>query len=146
MLPALPALFALALALASGAVSARPPEPDPRFTPPGRDRGGEMAARPPGRDRDRDRGDQPPPRTRWETPPAESRGYPSGRAYSSRPPARQQSGDVGPDQAARAAGRASGGRVLGIGGEAPEYRVKVITEGGRVRVLRIDARTGEVVE
>ena len=142
MLPALPALFALALALASGDVSARPPEPDPRFTPPGRDRGGEMPARPPGRDR----GDQPPPRTRWETPPAESRGYPSGRAFSGRPPARHQSGDVGPDQAARAAGRASGGRVLGIGGEAPEYRVKVITEGGRIRVLRIDARTGEVVE
>ena len=145
MLPALSALFALTLALASGDVSARPPERDSRFPPPGRDRGGELPARPPGRDR----GDQPPappPRTRWETPPSDSRGYPSGRAYSSRPPARQQSGDVGPDQAARAAGRASGGRVLGIGGEAPEYRVKVITEGGRVRVLRIDARTGEVVE
>ena len=145
MLPALSALFALTLALASGDVSARPPERDSRFPPPGRDRGGEMPARPPGRDR----GDQPPappPRTRWETPPSDSRGYPPGRTFSGRPPARQQSGDVGPDQAARAAGRASGGRVLGIGGEAPEYRVKVITEGGRVRVLRIDARTGEVVE
>ena len=145
MLPALSALFALTLALASGDVSARPPERDSRFHPPGRDRGGELPARPPGRDR----GDQPPappPRTRWETPPSDSRGYPPGRTFSGRPPARQQSGDVGPDQAARAAGRASGGRVLGIGGEAPEYRVKVITEGGRVRVLRIDARTGEVVE
>lgn len=142
MLPALPTLFALAVALTSGDVSARPPESNPRFTPPGRDRGGEMATRPLGRDR----GASPQPRTRWETPPAESRGHPSVRTFSDRPPARQQSGDVGPDQAARAAGRASGGRVLGIGGEAPEYRVKVITEGGRVRVLRIDARTGEVVE
>jgi uncharacterized membrane protein YkoI len=36
--------------------------------------------------------------------------------------------------------------VLGIGGEPPEYRVKVLTDGGRVRTIRIDARTGKVLE
>jgi hypothetical protein len=125
----LPALLALALALGTVGADARPPERDPRVVPPGRDRGAE-----------------PPPRAQRPARGVEPPGRSTGRPLYGTAPPRLQADDVGPDQAARAAGRASGGRVLGIGGQAPEYRVKVITEGGRVRTVRIDARTGEVLD
>ena len=68
------------------------------------------------------------------------------RAWIGGGPPRDRPEDVGPDRAAASAGRVTGGRVLGIGGEPPEYRVKVLTDGGRVRTIRIDARTGKVLE
>ena len=68
------------------------------------------------------------------------------RAWIGGGPPQDRPEDVGPDRAAASAGRVTGGRVLGIGGEPPEYRVKVLTDGGRVRTIRIDARTGKVLE
>lgn len=52
---------------------------------------------------------------------------------------------VSRDQAAAAAQRASGGRVLQVeqaGGERPAWRVKVLTPSGEVRVILIDQATG----
>ena len=77
---------------------------------------------------------------------ADVQARPPGRAWIDGGATRDRADDVGPDRAAASAGRVTGGRVLGIGGGPPEYRVKVLTEGGRVRVIRIDARTGQVLE
>jgi len=57
--------------------------------------------------------------------------------------------DVNRDDAAAAAARASGGRVLAIekaqaGGRAV-WRVKVVTTQGEVKVILIDAATGRPV-
>lgn len=56
--------------------------------------------------------------------------------------------DIGPDAAAAAARNATGGQVLGVQssgrGGKPVYRVKVLEKDGRVRVLRVDGRTGRV--
>ncbi len=57
-----------------------------------------------------------------------------------------QNTDVGADGAARAVRRATGGRVLSVtrvntdGGAA--WRVKVLLEGGRVRIVLVDAASG----
>ena len=53
---------------------------------------------------------------------------------------------VGRDEAAAAAQRATGGRVLAVervdaGGRAM-WRVKVVTAGGEVRVVLVDVATG----
>lgn len=55
--------------------------------------------------------------------------------------------DVGRDEAAAAARQASGGgRVLSVdrarGGDRAVWRVKLVTAGGEVRVVLIDAATG----
>lgn len=54
--------------------------------------------------------------------------------------------DVGPDQAAAIARRQTDGRVLSVdrveGGSRGVWRVKVLTAGGQVRVVFIDAATG----
>ncbi len=54
--------------------------------------------------------------------------------------------DVGPDQAAAIAPRQTDGRVLSVdrveGGPRGTWRVKVLTAGGQVRVVFIDAATG----
>jgi uncharacterized membrane protein YkoI len=43
----------------------------------------------------------------------------------------------------------SGGRILDVrldaAAQPPVYRVKVLLDGGRVRVYRVDARTGRIV-
>ncbi len=56
--------------------------------------------------------------------------------------------DLSRDDAAAAAQRASNGRVLSVeradGGGRPAWRVKVLTAGGEVRVLLVDAATGRV--
>ncbi|MBA2676004.1 PepSY domain-containing protein [Ramlibacter sp.] len=56
--------------------------------------------------------------------------------------------DLSRDDAAAAAQRASNGRVLAVeradGGGRPAWRVKVLTAGGEVRVLLVDAVTGRV--
>ncbi|HEY8356678.1 MAG TPA: PepSY domain-containing protein [Ramlibacter sp.] len=56
------------------------------------------------------------------------------------------SADVGRDAAAAAAQRETGGRVLAVdrsqsGGRAV-WRVKVVTRGGEVRVVLVDAASG----
>lgn len=54
---------------------------------------------------------------------------------------------VSRDDAAAMAERASGGRVLSVerseSGGRPAWRVKVVTERGEVRVVMIDAETGQ---
>ena len=53
---------------------------------------------------------------------------------------------VGRDEAAAAAQRATGGRVLSVdraeSGRRPVWRVKVVTPQGEVRVMLIDVTTG----
>ncbi len=57
-----------------------------------------------------------------------------------------QNSDIGANGAARAARRATGGRVLTVRrvrtDNGPAYRVKVLARGGRVRVLLVDATSG----
>ena len=57
--------------------------------------------------------------------------------------------DIGRDEAAEAAQRASGGRVLAVeraqAGERPVWRVKVLTPSGEVRVILVDAATGRTL-
>ena len=54
--------------------------------------------------------------------------------------------DVSRDEAAAAAQRASGGRVLAVeraqDGDRPVWRVKVLTPSGEVRVILVDAGSG----
>lgn len=56
---------------------------------------------------------------------------------------------VSADQAAAAVRAVSGGRILDVRlqrrSRPPVYRVKVLLDGGRVRVYRVDATTGEVL-
>ena len=56
------------------------------------------------------------------------------------------SADLGRDDAAAAAQRATGGRVLSVdktdSSGRPAWRVKVVTANGEVRVIVIDAATG----
>jgi uncharacterized membrane protein YkoI len=56
--------------------------------------------------------------------------------------------DVGRDDAAAVAQRASGGRVLSVekseASGQPVWRVKVVTPAGEVRVIQIDVATGQV--
>lgn len=54
--------------------------------------------------------------------------------------------DVSREQAATSAQQATGGRVLSVDksrmGDRAVWRVKVVTAGGEVRVVMIDAATG----
>lgn len=54
--------------------------------------------------------------------------------------------DEGRDQAAAAVREATGGRVLGVREAGSEYHVKVLLPGGRVRVVRVDAKSGQILE
>ncbi len=47
-----------------------------------------------------------------------------------------------PDRAAARARQLTGGRVLGVQGTGPVYRVRVLEAGGRVRTIDIDTRNG----
>ncbi len=57
--------------------------------------------------------------------------------------------NIGQDDAAAVASRASGGgRVLSVdrmGGQRPAWRVKVVTPQGEVRVILVDAATGRPI-
>ena len=57
--------------------------------------------------------------------------------------------DVGRDAAAAAAQRASGGRVLSVekseSARRPVWRVKVVTAQGEVKVILIDAVSGQAL-
>ncbi|MGQ0592809.1 MAG: PepSY domain-containing protein [Gammaproteobacteria bacterium] len=48
------------------------------------------------------------------------------------------------DRAASIARRATGGRVLGVRPDSGSQRVKILSRDGRVRVLKVDPRTGAV--
>jgi hypothetical protein len=52
--------------------------------------------------------------------------------------------DISRDDAASAAQRASGGRVLSVERSGPVWRVKVVTARGEVRVILVNAATGQV--
>jgi hypothetical protein len=76
-------------------------------------------------------------------------------AWAQPPPPRtalrlaQHGSDIGREGAASAARRATGGRVLSVSPEDRRgqrvYRVKVLLPEGRVRVVRVDARTGDLL-
>jgi len=55
--------------------------------------------------------------------------------------------DIGRDEAAAAARQAAGGRVLAVDkaqvGNRAAWRVKLVTAGGEVQVVLIDAATGK---
>jgi uncharacterized membrane protein YkoI len=56
---------------------------------------------------------------------------------------------ISQDRAAAAARSATGGRVLNIrlqDGKRPQYRVKVLLDGNRVRNVGVDARSGAVLK
>jgi uncharacterized membrane protein YkoI len=57
---------------------------------------------------------------------------------------------VSADEAAAAVRAASGGRILDVRLESrskrPVYRVKVLLDSGRVRIYRVDASDGRVLE
>ena len=57
--------------------------------------------------------------------------------------------DIGRDEAAAAAQRVAAGRVLSVdkteADHRPVWRVKVLTSQGQVRVILIDAASGQVV-
>lgn len=56
---------------------------------------------------------------------------------------------ISSDRAAAIAAARTGGRVLDVrlqGGSRPVYRVKVLVSGERVRTVRVDARTGSVLD
>ena len=59
-----------------------------------------------------------------------------------------QGGDIGPNAAADAARRATGGRILRVQrqgrGDGVVYRVKVLLPGGKVRTVRVDGASGAV--
>ncbi len=52
---------------------------------------------------------------------------------------------LSPDAAAATVQRATGGQVLGVQSNG-SYRVKVLLQDGRVRILRVDARTGQLLD
>lgn len=62
----------------------------------------------------------------------------------------QAAPSVSADQAAALVRAQSGGRILGLRLESraqpPVYRVKVLLDGGRVRVYRVDASTGKILQ
>jgi uncharacterized membrane protein YkoI len=62
----------------------------------------------------------------------------------------QSSPAVSADQAAELVRARSGGRILGVrlesGERGPVYRVKVLLDGGRVRIYRVDANDGRILE
>jgi hypothetical protein len=61
----------------------------------------------------------------------------------------QASAAVSADEAAALVRSASGGRILGVRRintpQGPAYRVRVLLDGGRVRVYLVDAGSGEIV-
>lgn len=56
---------------------------------------------------------------------------------------------ISADQAAAMVRQSSGGRILGVRrvdtASGPAYRVKVLLDGGRVRVFVVDAGSGEIL-
>ena len=62
----------------------------------------------------------------------------------------QAGGSVSADEAAQRVRAASGGRILEVrlesGSGGAVYRVKVLLDGGRVRIYRVDAASGRILE
>lgn len=60
-----------------------------------------------------------------------------------------QAATVSADEAAALVREATGGRILDVrldgAARPPVYRVKVLLDGGRVRVYRVDANTGRML-
>jgi hypothetical protein len=72
-------------------------------------------------------------------------------ALDGRPPGGDggRAGGIDPAQAAAAVRRATGARVLGVQRDgAPDngYRVRVLTPDGTVRSIRVDRRSGRILD
>lgn len=52
--------------------------------------------------------------------------------------------EISKSQAASIAQSSFGGKVLSVSREGNSYRVKLLQESGRVKIVRVDARTGRV--
>ena len=61
----------------------------------------------------------------------------------------QASPGVSAEEAAALVGAASGGRILSVRSDgtadSPVYHVKVLLDGGRVRVYRVDGNSGRII-
>lgn len=72
------------------------------------------------------------------------------RALRSHTVLAQASPTVSADAAAERVRAESGGRILDVrlehGPRGPVYRVKVLLEGGRVRIYRVDANSGRILQ
>lgn len=53
---------------------------------------------------------------------------------------------LNPDAAAATVRRATGGKVLSVEATGTDYLVKVLMPDGRVRTLRVDGRTGRLLD
>ncbi len=69
-----------------------------------------------------------------------------GFAPQSFAPATAQRARVSLEQAAETVARATGGRILDAKAVGNEYRIKVLTKRGEVRVFYVDAETGAMHE
>jgi len=69
-----------------------------------------------------------------------------GRAPQSFAPATAQRARITLEQAADTVARATGGRILDAKAVGREYRIKVLTRRGEVRVYYVDAETGAMRE
>lgn len=58
----------------------------------------------------------------------------------------QSSPAVSPDAAAERVRALTGGRILDVRLDGSVYRVKVLLDGGRVRIYQVDAASGRVVQ
>ena len=62
----------------------------------------------------------------------------------------QSAPGIGPGEAAAIVEQSSGGQVLSVGASSRDgqrvYHVKVLLPGGTVRVVRVDAATGRVLD
>ncbi len=79
----------------------------------------------------------------WAAPDTRSAGDRDSTAHYPRYLIAQADG-ISRDEAARIAKRATGGRVLGVKRKGNSYKVKVLLEGERVRIVHVDARTGQI--
>jgi uncharacterized membrane protein YkoI len=69
-----------------------------------------------------------------------------GAAQQSFAPSTAQSARLSLEQAAEAVARSTGGRILDAKAVGREYRIKVLTRRGEVRVVYVDAETGAMRE
>lgn len=74
-------------------------------------------------------------RDRWLPPAGEAQGFAPHAARDNR---------ISLEQAIDAVQRSTGGKVLDARSSNGEYRIKVLTRRGEVRVIYVDARTGQM--
>ncbi len=85
----------------------------------------------------------PKERGRKSAPRKKGREQKNGRGSA---PQALQGDRISPDAAADAARRATGGKVLGVRSSGDDYSIRVLTPSGRLRSVRVDARSGRVLD